>query len=284
MAFTTSFNINIFADDTNLTLANKNYKVLEKVNAKLNKINNWMQSNKLTINHKKTEFILITKKKINKFDIKINGITINRKKFLKIFRNNIDDTLTWKNHVQNLCSKISKGSWAIANIKHFVDSKTLLIIYYSLIYPHLQYCISSWGGAPKATLDPIIKLQKHIIRYITFIKYNTHTQPLFQKLSLLNVNNIYKLKISKYMHKIHLNRNSTLLNNYQLISQAHNYETRQLVHNNYFITRSRTELGKRQMKIKGPTIRLQVPNELKNLSPFLFKKRYKNYLLDTYQN
>ena len=29
------------------------------------------------------------------------------------------------------------------------------------------------------------------------------------------------------MHKIHLNRNSTLLNNYQQISQAHNYETRQ---------------------------------------------------------
>ena len=29
---------------------------------------------------------------------------------------------------------------------------------------------------------------------------------------------------------------------------------------------------------------LQVPHELKNLSPFLFKKRYKNYLLDTYQS
>ena len=86
------------------------------------------------------------------------------------------------------------------------------------------------------------------------------------------------------MQKIHLNRNSTLLNNYQQISQAHNYETRQSVQNNYFITRSRTELGKRQMKIKGPTVWLQVPHELKNLSPFLFKKRYKNYLLDTNQN
>ena len=130
-------------------------------------------------------------------------------------------------------------------------------MYYSLIYIHLQYCITSWGGAPKTTLDPIIKLQPRIIRSISFSKKNTHTQPLFQKLSLLNINNIYKLEI----------------NNYQQISQAHNYETRQSVQNNYFINGSHTELGKCQMKIEGPTIWLQVPHKLKNLSPILFKKR-----------
>ena len=54
-----------------LTLANKHYKVLEKeVNVKLSTIDNWMRINKLTINYKKTEFILITKKKIDKFDIR----------------------------------------------------------------------------------------------------------------------------------------------------------------------------------------------------------------------
>ena len=53
---------------------------------------------------------------------------------------------------------------------------------------------------------------------------------------------IYKLEINKYMHKIHLNRNSTLLNNYQRISQVHNYDTCQSVQNNYFINRPRTDL------------------------------------------
>ena len=183
MALATSFNANLFADNTNLTLANKNHEVLEKkVNAELNKINNWIQINKLTINHKKTEFILITRKKMNKSNIKINDIIIKIKKSLKYLGIIIDDKLNCKNHVQNLCYKNSNGSWAIANIKHFVDTKTLLIIYYSLIYPHLQYCITRWGGAPKTTLDPIIKLQKRIIRSITFSKYNTHHQRLFQKL------------------------------------------------------------------------------------------------------
>ena len=63
------------------------------MNAELNKINNWMQINKLTINRKKTEFILITKKKINKFDVKINGITIKRKNFSKYLGIIIHDKL-----------------------------------------------------------------------------------------------------------------------------------------------------------------------------------------------
>ena len=66
-----------------------------------------------------------------------------------------------------------------------------------------------------------------------FSKCNADTQPLFQKLSLLNINNIYKQEISRYILKIHLNRNSTLLSNYQQISQAHNYETCQSVQNLY---------------------------------------------------
>ena len=87
-----------------------------------------MQINKLTINHKKTEFILITTKNINKFDIKINGITtkrINSSKYLGII---IDDKLNEKNHVQNLCSEISTGFWVIANIKHFGNCRVLLVL------------------------------------------------------------------------------------------------------------------------------------------------------------
>ena len=46
------------------------------------------------------------------------------------------------------------------------------------------------------------------------------------------------------MHEIRLNRNSTLLNNYQQILQAHNCEVHQLIQNNYFINRSCTESRK----------------------------------------
>ena len=55
----TKFSTLLFADDTTLTLSNESVRELEKsVNSELTKVVAWMQANKLTINFKKTNFIL----------------------------------------------------------------------------------------------------------------------------------------------------------------------------------------------------------------------------------
>ena len=55
--------IKLFADDTNLIISNENGEHFQKVvDIELVKIRNWMVLNKLTINYKKTEYILITNK------------------------------------------------------------------------------------------------------------------------------------------------------------------------------------------------------------------------------
>ena len=77
-----------------------------------------MKTNKLIINYSKTEFMLVIKKKINNFNVKINGITINRNNCIKYLGILIDDKLKWKNHIENSCSKLSRGSWVINNIRH----------------------------------------------------------------------------------------------------------------------------------------------------------------------
>ena len=116
-----------------------------------------MKTNKLIINYNKTEFMLVIKKKIQSFNLKINGLLLikNCIKYLAIL---IDDKLQWKNHIEISCSKLSRGSWVINNIRPFFNINTLLIIYYSLIYPDIQHCITSWGGASAKALNPLIKL------------------------------------------------------------------------------------------------------------------------------
>ena len=52
----------LFADNTYLTLADKNLQSLEQnVNYELNKINHWLQINKLTLSHSKTNYMQINK-------------------------------------------------------------------------------------------------------------------------------------------------------------------------------------------------------------------------------
>jgi len=36
--------------------------------------------------------------------------------------------------------------------------------YYALVYPHLQYCVATWGQAPKSNLKPLQTLQNMAIK------------------------------------------------------------------------------------------------------------------------
>ena len=77
--------------------------------------------------------------------------------------------------IKEQCSKVARGSWALNQLKHFVDEQTLRSVYHCLIYSHLQYCISSWGTASKSTLAPLFILQKRSIRLLTGSGYHEHT-------------------------------------------------------------------------------------------------------------
>ena len=79
------------------------------------------------------------------------------------------------------------------------DTTTLKTVYYALIYSNLQYCVSTWGLASTTALDPLVRIQKRIIRIITNSPFLSHTNPLFQKLNFLKIKDIVKLEIAKTM-------------------------------------------------------------------------------------
>ena len=117
----------------------------------------------------------------------------------------IDDNLNWKQQIKEQCSKVARGSWALNQLKHFVDEQTFRSVYHCLIYSHLQYCISSWGTASKSTLPPLFILQKRSIRLLTWSGYREHTNPLFYRAKCLKLKDIYSLETAKLMYKIHNN-------------------------------------------------------------------------------
>ena len=121
-----------------------------------------MRSNKLSLNYNKAKYMLITRKSISKAHTtckitigKHKREQVNQIKYLGIV---FDDKLTWKPHIQQVCSKLSSGSRALLKLRNYVDLQTLKTVYYSLIYPHLHYCISTWELACANALDPLEKL------------------------------------------------------------------------------------------------------------------------------
>jgi len=102
----------LFADDTNLFFSHKDIKILgESVNQELCKVANWLACNKLSLNVKKTHFMIFkakNKKMNHNINIKIGNEIIelvNNTNFLWLI---IDDDLSWKHHIIKVTSKMSK--------------------------------------------------------------------------------------------------------------------------------------------------------------------------------
>ena len=67
----------------------------------------------------------------------------------------------------------------------------LINLYKSLFTPHLNYGSLVWGTNTKQ----IEILQKRILRIITNSTYIAHTEPILKELGLINVNDMFSLKI-----------------------------------------------------------------------------------------
>jgi len=72
----------------------------------------------------------------------------------------IDSKLTWKEHVENIILKVSRSLYMLNKLKFILNTKTLLSLYYALIYPYLNYCCMIWGNAAPYHINKLQSKQK----------------------------------------------------------------------------------------------------------------------------
>ncbi len=282
----TRLNVTLFADDACLSFEHPDPIQLENiVNTELDKVSTWLNKSKLFINHAKSKFLIFTKKKISHcFAIKIQNINLEQAHHAKYLGITVDDKLNWKCHIAKIKNKLSKSSYIIWKLKPFVNTHTLKLVYYSLVYPYLQYCVCAWGNAAKSNLDPVVKLQKRIVRCILSEPSTAPSTPLFLKLGMLKFEDIFKQQVVNLMYKFGNSSYKTGDLNLTKISSRHRYSTRLSCNNNYFFNLPRTNLATRSFSYVGPKFWRSVPAEMKNMSFLTFKYKFKKYLLNLYKS
>ena len=160
----------------------------------------------------------------------------------------INDNMTWKDHVDVICGKITRVIGFLNRLKHFLLLSVKLCLYNSLILPHINYGLLLWGHS----CDRILKLQKKAVRIITLSKYNSHTDPIFKSLKLLKVHDIFVLFQLKFYHKY---VNDVIPNYFLNLSLAmnnerHDYNTR--IHDNIQTGLVGHEFAKRSLRFCLP--------------------------------
>ena len=253
----------MFADDSNFSITSKflhgkDLEVMEAIiNHELKDIIRWLYANKLSLNIKKTKFMLfnIGNNKIpsNNITIKILNEKIEQVEYTKFLGVILDEKLTWRNHIQYIKGKIANNMGIITKARKIVNEETLLTLYYSFIYPYLNYCITAWGCANKTILDPLIKLQIKVIRLISNVPKLIHTEPLFVNRRILTVNNLYTYSTGCFMHTFSNGKlPKPFIGMFVSNSSVHNYGTRQS--NSFHYPVGRTAFSYKTIKFKGVSI------------------------------
>ena len=140
---------------------------------------------------------------MNNLQLNINGIAIEKVYDFNFLGLTLNENINWKNHIEKIAIKSSKIIGILNKLKYILPTQIKLLLYNTLLLPHINYCILSWGYK----CDRITKIQKRAIRLINLSKYNAYTEPIFKQFKLLKVNHILQMQEFKFYHKF---KNNTL--------------------------------------------------------------------------
>ena len=107
----------------------------------------------------------------------------------------------------------------LSRVKDYVTNSTLKTLYYSFIYPYLDYNIINWFSAWPTNLTFLEISNKKSVRTILSKNIREPSRPLFQQLDILPLTELIKYKQGIFMwktdHNQHppLNQSSYLRNN-----------------------------------------------------------------------
>ena len=74
-----------------------------------------------------------TNKHINTLSLNMNGLSISQVEKFTFLGLTINETLTWKDHIEIISNRISKTIGILSRLKHTLSQKILKMIYTSLI-------------------------------------------------------------------------------------------------------------------------------------------------------
>ena len=125
----------MFADDTNLFYSHHNIKQLfTAVNKELQKLGDWLTSNKLSLNIKKTKYTFFHKNSVKGSiplklpDLHIFNKTIERTSSIKFLGVILDEHITWNEHIKTIKKKLAKIIGLLYKARVLLDKESLKTI------------------------------------------------------------------------------------------------------------------------------------------------------------
>ena len=180
IVFINDVDITLFADDMTIGCLSAYIENLYlRMNLILDLFKKWFTANKLTVNNNKTKYIVFhrTYKPVTDslLSLYLNSVSMEKVASTRFLGVVIDVCLSWKLHISNVSVIILKFISIFYRERKTLTHEAFVMLYNSLVYPHLTYCKNVLCSGPKTKIGKLF-IQKNV-RVITFSKFNPTNLP-----------------------------------------------------------------------------------------------------------
>ena len=198
--------VSLYADDTCIYYASNTVQDIENyLNQDLRNISDWLSCNRLALNTKKCETMLIgSKKRIRgkNVDVFIDNKKLNQVTVCKYLGVYLDNSLDWDKHVKHLCKSTVKNLYLLKRIRHCISQKTALLFYKSIAQSKLDYCDVVWNNMKKQNIKKLQILQNRLLKTVIRVENRYSTRLLYENLCLDTLVERRKNHVLCIMYKI----------------------------------------------------------------------------------
>lgn len=194
----------LFADDaTMLFLCDYNNisQIHNLITDSLNKVESYLEEIGLILNFEKTKIMQFRPHQRKPLSIRVNqkGKILEEVEKFSFLGITIDQTLSWKHHVEVVVSRLSQFSYALRELRKSTNEHCALTAYHSHAAAWIRYGIVLWGNS--TDVKSVLVLQKRCLRIITLTPRRETCRMLFAKFKILTVTSIYIFELCRFVLK-----------------------------------------------------------------------------------
>ena len=194
-----------FADDSQLWKSANSNSPEAIVSAKkalesgLFTISNWMCSNKLKLNHSKTEFLVIGSDK-NRNKVEEKHIKVGSKQVCSVpsatnLGVTIDQNMSFRPHIAKVVKSCRFYLHKVWKIRKYLSADTTKSIVHATVVSRLDYCNALYINLPESHIEPLEKVLREAARLVTRTTRRNSITPVLCSLHWLPVKFRIKYKV-----------------------------------------------------------------------------------------
>ena len=273
--------VSLYADDTALYLqARTQVEIMLDLRIELSLIYEWLKANKLTLNADKTKYIVFgTNRQLthkNDLNLKVGNKKIERVSSMKYLGIILDENLSFTEHIKYIFNKSTKKLGILRRAREYLDQKTSILLFKSLIVPYLDYCDTVYMCGSSVDLKQLQLIQNSACQIILKVPKETGITTMHDELKLMQLSERREYHLLVECHNNVHNEEASL--NYMFVKTGDvcTRVTRNTESHAMVVLDIRSVIGRKAFSFRGLARWNSLDRELRQISS---KNGFKNRLL-----